>query len=76
MRRKIVAGNWKMNTTPAEGVALLEGVAALKGGAPADVELIVGVPFTHLCSVKGPAEKAGIVRITNRGLIPARCRLR
>ena len=60
MRRKIVAGNWKMNTTPAEGVALLEGVAALKGGAPADVELIVGVPFTHLCSVKGPAEKAGI----------------
>jgi len=23
MRRKIVAGNWKMNTTPAEGKALI-----------------------------------------------------
>lgn len=60
MRRKIVAGNWKMNTTPAEGVELLKGVAALKNTAPADVELIVGVPFTHLCCVKDEAQKAGI----------------
>lgn len=52
MRRKIVAGNWKMNTTPAEGVELIKGVAALKSEVPADVELIVGVPFTHLCCVK------------------------
>ncbi len=60
MRRKIVAGNWKMNTTPAEGVELLKGVAALKGEVPAGVELIVGVPFTHLCCVKDEAAKAGI----------------
>ena len=60
MRRKIVAGNWKMNTTPAEGVELLKGVAALKSTAPSDVELIVGVPFTHLCSVKDAAAAAGI----------------
>lgn len=60
MRRKIVAGNWKMNTTPAEGVELLKGVAALKSTAPSDVELIVGVPFTHLCGVKDAAAAAGI----------------
>lgn len=52
MRRKIVAGNWKMNTTPAEGVELIKAVAALKSQAKAEVELIVGVPFTHLCCVK------------------------
>ena len=28
MRKKIVAGNWKMNTLPAEGVELAKGVAA------------------------------------------------
>lgn len=60
MRRKIVAGNWKMNTTPAEGVELLKGVAALKGQAKAEVELIVGVPFTHLCCVAETAKEAGI----------------
>ena len=26
MRKKIVAGNWKMNTLPAEGVELAKGV--------------------------------------------------
>lgn len=60
MRRKIVAGNWKMNTTPAEGVELIKGVAALKAEVPADVELIVGVPFTHICCVKNDAAQAGI----------------
>ncbi len=49
-----------MNTTPAEGVELLKGVSALKGEVPAGVELIVGVPFTHLCCVKDEAAKAGI----------------
>lgn len=60
MRRKIVAGNWKMNTTPAEGVELIKGVAALKNGVPTDVELIVGVPFTHLCCGTEVAKPAGI----------------
>lgn len=60
MRRKIVAGNWKMNTTPAEGIELLKGVAALKNTVPTDVELIVGVPFTHLCCGKDEAAQAGI----------------
>lgn len=51
MRRKIVAGNWKMNTTPAEGKALVSEVLSLAAGVPAEVELIVSTPFTHLIPV-------------------------
>ena len=51
MRKKIVAGNWKMNTTVAEGVALAEAVAAKAAEVPANVGLIVAPPFTHLVSV-------------------------
>ncbi len=51
MRKKIVAGNWKMNTLPAEGVALAKGVAAGKGEVCDCVNFIVCPPFTHLHSV-------------------------
>ena len=51
MRKKIVAGNWKMNTTVAEGVALAEAVAARAAEVPAHVSLIVAPPHTHLVSV-------------------------
>ena len=51
MRKKIVAGNWKMNTLPAEGVELAKGVAAGKGEVCDSVNFIVCPPFTHLHSV-------------------------
>ncbi len=51
MRKNIVAGNWKMNTTLPEGLALAKGLnAALKGKA-VHCDVIVGVPFTHLASI-------------------------
>ena len=49
MRKKIVAGNWKMNTTCQEGMELAKAVVAKAGEAPANVGLIVAAPFTHLC---------------------------
>ena len=49
MRKKIVAGNWKMNTTPAEGIELLKGVAAKMDEVCDCVTVIVAPPFTHLC---------------------------
>lgn len=53
MRKNIVAGNWKMNTTLQEGVKLAEDVDnALKGVEP-KCDVIVCVPFTHLASVNG-----------------------
>ncbi|MBO4447141.1 MAG: triose-phosphate isomerase [Bacteroidales bacterium] len=49
MRKKIVAGNWKMNTTVPEGVELAKAVVELSGKADESVQLIVAAPFTHLC---------------------------
>ena len=51
MRKYIVAGNWKMNTTVPEGVALAKAVVEKAKDIPANVELVVAPPFTHLASV-------------------------
>jgi triose-phosphate isomerase len=51
MRKNIVAGNWKMNTTVPEGVALAKEVnEALKNITP-NCDVIIAVPFTHLTAV-------------------------
>ncbi len=51
MRKKIVAGNWKMNTTLQEGIELAKGVnEALKESAP-KCDVVIAVPFTHLASI-------------------------
>lgn len=50
--RKIVAGNWKMNTTVAEGKILAGEVVELSRNLPEDVELIIAPPFTHLTEVE------------------------
>jgi len=51
MRKFIVAGNWKMNTTVPEGVELAKAVVEKAKDLPANVELVVAPPFTHLCPV-------------------------
>ena len=48
MRKNIVAGNWKMNTTVPEGIELAKAVVAKSAEVPADVKLIIATPFTHL----------------------------
>jgi triosephosphate isomerase len=60
MQKKIVAGNWKMNTTFQEGEALVKAIAAKKKETPDDVLLIVAPPFTHLCCLTQPLREAGI----------------
>ena len=51
MRKYIVAGNWKMNTTVPEGVELAKAVVEKGKDLPANVELVVAPPFTHLACV-------------------------
>jgi triosephosphate isomerase len=46
MRKKIVAGNWKMNKSFPEGMQLIEDV--LKEETPASVVKIFATPFIHL----------------------------
>jgi triosephosphate isomerase len=48
MRTKIVAGNWKMNKTPAEGAALIAGIRKELGEGACPVEVVVCPPFTGL----------------------------
>lgn len=52
MRKKVVAGNWKCNTTLQEGVELAKAVndvVAEKGAD--DVVVVLGTPFTHITKV-------------------------
>ncbi len=51
MRKNIVAGNWKMNTTLAEGVKLAEEVNAAVAEAKPNCDVVICVPFTHLAPV-------------------------
>ena len=50
MRRKYVAGNWKMNLNVAKARALVEGIKAKVSG-DAVVDLAVFPPFTMLSGV-------------------------
>lgn len=49
MRKKVVAGNWKCNTTVAEGVALAKEVNDIV--TTTDVVVVLGTPFTHITEV-------------------------
>ncbi len=51
MRKNIVAGNWKMNTTVPEGVELAKAVVEKSAQVPEAVGLIIATPFTHLVPV-------------------------
>ena len=67
MRKHIVAGNWKMNTTVPEGVELAKAVVAKAAEVPSDVKLIIAPPFTHLAPV------AEVVKGTAVGLSAQNC---
>ena len=61
MRKKIVAGNWKCNTTVSEGVALAKHVSDLVAEKGAkDVVVVLGTPFTHLTSVTAAVDPGRI----------------
>ncbi|MEE0973634.1 MAG: triose-phosphate isomerase [Paludibacteraceae bacterium] len=51
MRKNIVAGNWKMNKTLQEGVALANDLKELLVGQTPNCEVIIGTPFIHLATV-------------------------
>lgn len=52
MRKKIVAGNWKMNKTLQEGIELAQEVNhKVKNLNARNVQVIIGTPFIHLTEV-------------------------
>lgn len=67
MRKNIVAGNWKMNTTVAEGIQLAKEVVEKSAQLNGNVKLILGTPFTHLYPV------AQMLKGSNVGLAAQNC---
>ena len=68
MRKNLVAGNWKMNTTVAEGVQLAKEVnEAVAAAGELKCDVVIGVPFTHLTSVKN------VINIEKVGLSAENC---
>ncbi|MBZ4646585.1 MAG: phosphoglycerate kinase [Petroclostridium sp.] len=57
-RKKIIAGNWKMNKTPTEAVALVEELKPLV--ANVDAEVVVCPPFVCIPAVKAAVEGSNI----------------
>lgn len=57
----MVAGNWKMNTMPAEGVELAKAVAAGRGDVPHEVKVVVAPPLTHLSEVVRATRGTGVM---------------
>jgi triosephosphate isomerase len=49
MRRKLIAGNWKMNGSLAANAALLEGIKAAIGEPACDVAVCVPAPYLAQC---------------------------
>ena len=55
----MIAGNWKMNLSLDEAVALAEAVGSGIGNV-SDVEVLVAPPFTHLAAVRGAIDGSKI----------------
>ena len=51
MRKKIIAGNWKMNKTPSEAKALAAAIAEALGSDPCPVDVVVCPPAIDLPAV-------------------------
>jgi triosephosphate isomerase len=51
MRKKIIAGNWKMNTTPAQGLDLAKSIANGRKEIHSNLEFVIFPPFTHLAEI-------------------------
>lgn len=50
MRKNIVAGNWKMNKSFQEGIALAKELNAALAGKTLNCDVIIGTPFIHLAA--------------------------
>lgn len=60
MRKKIVAGNWKMNKNLQEGLALAQELDAALKGKSVNCDVVIGTPFIHLAGVVNAVDTARI----------------
>lgn len=67
MRKNIVAGNWKMNKTLQEGIALVKELKDVLTADQPTCDVVVCTPFIHLASV------ATILEVSNIGVGAENC---
>lgn len=67
-RKFLIAGNWKMNKTSAEGVALVKDIM-VSTGQQTEVDIVVCPPFTALASVSAAIEGTA-VRLGGQNMHP------
>ncbi|SFH72731.1 triose-phosphate isomerase [Planctomicrobium piriforme] len=60
MRRYLIAGNWKMNTTRQDGVALAKSLVEGAAAATKKVDVLVCPPFPYLIPVLDAVKDSGI----------------
>ena len=60
MRKKIVAGNWKMNKNLQEGIALATELNDILKADKPNCEVVICTPFIHLASVAGIIDQSVI----------------
>jgi len=58
-RQKLIVGNWKMNKTTADAVALVEGIVVAVGKRT-DVDVVLCPPYTALASASRALEGSGV----------------
>jgi triosephosphate isomerase len=60
MRKKIVAGNWKMNNTLQEGLSLAKDLQQVLTGKKVNCDVVICTPFIHLAAIAGELTTVGL----------------
>ena len=77
MRKKIIAGNWKMNIKPSETAALIKGVAEATAQFGDKVEIVCCTPAIDVPAAIEAAKGTSAPRpATGRSRAPTRARSR
>lgn len=61
MRKRLIAGNWKMNMLREEARSLARGVVERVGGLAGKVDIILAPPYTDLSAVWGELRGTGVM---------------
>jgi len=60
MRKKIVAGNWKMNNNLQEGVSFAKDLQQVLNGKNLNCEVVICTPYIHLASIANEISSIGL----------------
>ena len=71
-RRTVIAGNWKMNFTPAEATAFINEIKPMVAGKDA-CDVIFCAPYVTIAAAQAGGGGCHIRTVTTTAPTPARC---